>query len=257
MKTSIPLSALLIATVVCVSGCVHSYDPSKSGTPKLSKARARAQLRQSAAAGQFWTLDFFNEHEIKVQQINFQRSAIEVIGQSDNGQPFQEQYPLDKVQPYGMHSAQGASAIFYPFRTLNFGSPDPMRLFVDALYALKHATNRFELDLDEYRKSANSWREAHQGAVLSEEAERHRVLAEHSVKEQRFDEALDHYETALALQPYWPEGRYNAAIISAELHDYTEAADHMRCYLVLVPEVGEAEALREKVIIWEEKAKSR
>src|SRR5208282_3068401 len=55
-------------------------------------------------------------------------------------------------------------------------------------------------------------------------------------------------------EPLWPEAQYNLAMIDKELGNYSDATYHMRCYLELVPNAKDAEAARDNIIIWEEKA---
>jgi hypothetical protein len=55
--------------------------------------------------------------------------------------------------------------------------------------------------------------------------------------------------------PTWPEGNFNAALIAGELGFYADAIEHMQAYLELVPSAADAEAARDKIVIWQVKAK--
>jgi regulator of sirC expression with transglutaminase-like and TPR domain len=59
----------------------------------------------------------------------------------------------------------------------------------------------------------------------------------------------------LALYPTWPEGHFNAALIAAELGNYTDAAEHMQAYLELLPNAPDAQSARDQVDLWQLKAK--
>ncbi len=82
------------------------------------------------------------------------------------------------------------------------------------------------------------------------------MLAENAVKERQFDAAVEEYEAGLEIDPVWPEGHFNAALLSAELGYFAEAIRHMRCYLELLPEAPDAASVRDQIVIWESKAKS-
>jgi len=48
-----------------------------------------------------------------------------------------------------------------------------------------------------------------------------RIAAEDAIKNSHPDAAQEYYEEGLDLYPTWPEGHFNAALIAAELGDYT------------------------------------
>ena len=60
---------------------------------------------------------------------------------------------------------------------------------------------------------------------------------------------------SLEINPTWPEGNFNAALLCAELQYYSEAVHHMRAYLELVPGAADAQQVRDQVMIWEAKMK--
>ncbi len=105
----------------------------------------------------------------------------------------------------------------------------------------------------DFQPRAAAWRELATKPALSPDAERHRLLAENAVKEHDFDSAMDHYESALEIQPTWPAGWFNLALIRSETNAYADAIDSMKHYLELVPDAPDAKDAREQMIIWEEK----
>jgi hypothetical protein len=110
----------------------------------------------------------------------------------------------------------------------------------------------------EFAANAKTWREKPETRVQPPAAwEKYRVLAEQSVREKDFFKALMNYEAGLGEFPMWPEGWFNAALIYEELKNYADAADRMKHYLELMPSAPDAQAAREKVIIWEDKAKTK
>jgi len=90
---------------------------------------------------------------------------------------------------------------------------------------------------------------------LSEEVQRLRAMAEDASRNKEFEKAVQYYERALEIEPLWPQGQYNAALLEGELQWYGKAASRMKCYLQLVPDAANAEAAREKIYLWEGKAK--
>ena len=66
---------------------------------------------------------------------------------------------------------------------------------------------------------------------------------------------MNYYETGLAQYPTWPEGHFNAALIAAEMGDYTDAVEHMQAYLELLPNAPDAQAARDQIDLWQLKAK--
>ncbi|HUS19081.1 MAG TPA: tetratricopeptide repeat protein [Terriglobales bacterium] len=107
-----------------------------------------------------------------------------------------------------------------------------------------------------FASAAKTWRETPQKPPLPEAADRERILAENSIREKDLNAAIEHYEAGLAISPLWPEAWFNSALIYGELQDYASAANSMKHYLELVPNAPDAAAAREKLIIWEDKART-
>ena len=63
-------------------------------------------------------------------------------------------------------------------------------------------------------------------------------MAEDAINNKEFEKAVDYYEQGLDIEPLWPEGQFNAALLHGELKDYENAALHMKRYLELVPAPG-------------------
>ena len=80
------------------------------------------------------------------------------------------------------------------------------------------------------------------------------MLAEDAVKAKNPEEALAHYELGLEAYPTWPQGYFNAALIAAELGYFQQAVEHMQAYLELLPDAPDAQAARDQIAIWREKA---
>lgn len=125
--------------------------------------------------------------------------------------------------------------------------------FADAFNRLLYAAYRDE-EFAAFRAAAQAWRANPSKPPLSPEADRHRILAENAIKEKNLASAIQHFESALELQPMWPAGWFNLAIIYAEQQDYPDATNRMKHYLELMPDAPDANEARTQMIIWQDKA---
>ena len=107
----------------------------------------------------------------------------------------------------------------------------------------------------DFQQKAAAWRALPVKPALSEEVRRERVQAENALKEKRLAAAADHYESGLKINPVWPEGHFNAALLYAELEEYDKAIWHMRAYVELVPDAPDAKGAREQTYVWQDKLK--
>lgn len=89
--------------------------------------------------------------------------------------------------------------------------------------------------------------------TMPEDAHQHQVLAENAVQEKNLKRAIDEYEAALQIFPTWPEGQFNLALVCGEMHDYPCAVEHMQNYVELAPDAPDAQAAKDKLIIWRDK----
>jgi tetratricopeptide (TPR) repeat protein len=105
----------------------------------------------------------------------------------------------------------------------------------------------------QFRVQAETWRSAAVKPAMSEDAREHQVLAEFAFKEKNADKAISEYSAALSIFPTWPEGQYNLAMLAGEKKMYDVAIRHMKCYLELAPDSGDAQAAKDAVIVWKDK----
>jgi tetratricopeptide (TPR) repeat protein len=125
-------------------------------------------------------------------------------------------------------------------------------LFLLAAYPLR-AQN--DAAWAEFQQKAASWRALPTKPPLSEEVREARVQAENAFKEKRLADAAAHYDEGLKIDPVWPEGYFNAALIYAELGDYDKAIWRMRAYVELVPDAPDARTGRDQLYVWRDKLK--
>lgn len=134
--------------------------------------------------------------------------------------------------------------------------------FADAvnrlIYEAYAAQSSSDDELGQFMLRARTWLEKPETRPVPPVAlDRHRILAEQSLKERDITGALLHYEEGVALDPTWAEGWFNAALLYEALNEFEYASNRMKHYLALAPEASDAQAAREKVIIWDDKARRR
>lgn len=146
----------------------------------------------------------------------------------------------------------------WKYRFLWWSDADDAEAFAGAVNRLRAAARgqgreSLQADWPEFQQKAAAWRALSPKPIISEDVRRRRLLAENAVKENRFDSAIEEYEAGLEINPTWPEGHFNAALLYAELGYYPEAMHHMRAYLELTPDAPDAQQARDQVVIWEAK----
>lgn len=160
-------------------------------------------------------------------------------------------YP-DKHRIEAFRQAWSApDVVFLGFTSAGYG-----HAFVDGFNRLVYAAyhpGQQKAAWVQFQAQADAWRTLNPKPGLSDAADRERVLAENAVAEKDPDSALEHYQAAVAAQPMWPEGWYNAGILAGEMLDYQLAIDDMQHYLTLVPGANDATAVRDKIIVWQDK----
>jgi tetratricopeptide (TPR) repeat protein len=103
----------------------------------------------------------------------------------------------------------------------------------------------------DFPQKAAAWRTLAVKPPLPDEARKHRILAEQAFGEKDLIGAVEEYEGGLAIDPVWPDGHFNAALLYAELGLYYQAIQHMRAYVELVPDARDTQSARDQMVIWE------
>jgi tetratricopeptide (TPR) repeat protein len=129
--------------------------------------------------------------------------------------------------------------------------------FAAGVNALRAFARDTEAPLRTFTARAAAWRALATKPPIPDEVRVQRMMAEDAFKANKPDEALHYYETGVLLYPTWPEGNFNAALISGDLGYYDAAIEHMQAYLELVPDAADAQAARDKILIWQNKAKEK
>jgi tetratricopeptide (TPR) repeat protein len=153
---------------------------------------------------------------------------------------------------------QAKPGFYGPNSEARFQEEKYARTFIEAVIALKNAAQARgsdETDFAAFTVAAKTWLATTPRPEMSDEARTYKLLAEDAFKRQDMKAALEAYGDALDIHPMWPEGHYNAALLAAETKDYGSAANHMRRYLVLAPNAKDARAAKDKLLLWQHKAK--
>lgn len=95
-----------------------------------------------------------------------------------------------------------------------------------------------------------AYREDPAAYVMSEETRALKVQAEAGVHEKNNFAAVQRFREALSLSPWWPQGRFNLALIYSELNLYHLATIEMEKYLKLAPDAPNARAAQDKIYAW-------
>lgn len=119
--------------------------------------------------------------------------------------------------------------------------------------AYKQSGQNSQEDAD-FDKEALAYRNASVKPVLSEEARRFKVQAEYAARDMKYAEAAELYGKALIIDPWWPQGHFNRAIVlseSAYYLRYRGAIREMKRYLLLVPDAPDAREVQNNIYKWE------
>jgi hypothetical protein len=129
--------------------------------------------------------------------------------------------------------------------------------FAAALNRLRWYAGYTWAPLRTFTQQAAAWRALPTKPPIPEKVRAQRLLAENAFQEKQLAEALNHYETGLEIYPTWPQGFFNAGMIAAELGFYGDAVEYMQAYLELVPDATDAQAARDQILIWQNKAEQQ
>jgi tetratricopeptide (TPR) repeat protein len=122
-----------------------------------------------------------------------------------------------------------------------------------AQQAMHNVDASIATELDKFGLQAQVWRALPEKPKMPEDAYTHKVLAEAAYSEHDLGKAMLEYSLALQKFPTWPEGQFNVASIAGELKRYRSAVMHMKEYLALAPEAPDAQAAKDKIILWQDK----
>jgi hypothetical protein len=252
------------------SGDSASWSKKFMGRPEFNSVRPIATMDDSGgcdAIVRLILIDNFWRDRVTVEVVSRFTNAVVYRG-PDDGWLIRHDYHVDYATAQLKPGGQGhrrvmadktADCASVPPRTTPFCQRVQVQAREQQAAAARAAVaaeaNRAAAMESGIRERIPAWLAQKNRPPLPEEARRFRVLAEDAIREKRFEDAAQYYERGLRVEPMWPEAHYNLAILDGELRKFAQAASHMRLYLEMVPNAKDAAAARDKVIIWEEKAK--
>jgi hypothetical protein len=262
-------SCLLIGLLV--AGCADTivYQPTPQSAPTLSYLAAKQ------AVDQLWQKNAPHQWPSNPRQtttVKFRKDTIELYATGDDGcvstwrlfiksDPYVMNYFIDpnywvwtdaggvmlRCQSYGYGYLR--NGVFFDDRS-------EATAFANAIYSYKNTAVAGQRAAEAaFSEGAKKYREMATKLALPEDVQRFRIMAEDAFRNKDFKKAAWYYEQGLEIEPLWPQGQYNAALLCAEIQDYASAALHMKRYLELVPDAPNAKVAREKMYFWEGKAK--
>jgi len=189
---------------------------------------------------------------------------------ANNSESFDAPFTALRVEKYSVYvDTSGQRAQFYScVDGGSYANPnkDLSKFFSDLVQNFSSANASFSLMRgdkppetpqavdDTFRAQAALWRTQATKPEMPEEARKQRVLAEAYLREKDFKGAIEHYVLGAKIFPTWPEGWYNMALLYAETGEYSFAIASAKHYLELAPDAADASAMRDKLLIWEDKA---
>lgn len=136
--------------------------------------------------------------------------------------------------------------------------PDPLcgRQLANAISSLKETTPEEALQEEaSFEQALQSFLNAAAKPEFTEDVRRFKIQAENAVREKRYGDAVNLYEKALNIAPWWADGHYNRAMVFSELQVYETAILEMRRYLKLATKAAIARSAQDKIYEWEAKVK--
>jgi formylglycine-generating enzyme required for sulfatase activity len=86
---------------------------------------------------------------------------------------------------------------------------------------------------------------------LPEAVHKLKVQAEFLTQEKQIDKAVELYDKALDIAPWWPEGHFKLALLLGENRKYRDATREMERFLRLAPDSPDARDAQDKIYQWE------
>ena len=122
-------------------------------------------------------------------------------------------------------------------------------LFIFLLFPFAiHAEN---ITPDPFLEVVKQYQAANPKPELTEEAHKYKVQAEFAVQEKRYSQAVELYDKALKIAPWWADGHYKLALVLSELRKFRDAIQEMNRFKLLAPDSPDLRAAQDKIYQWE------
>ncbi len=255
-----------VAAVIALqlSSCITTYRPKPEGLT-MTPAEARKVLRKTFIP-EVVANGYRSDHDAAKIAISF--SKVKVTHRRGNvvEVPLHDLRPYSRFQP-NVHGSYWDLylRVYHPkegkrtaYITVRGGIPEATAHgFADAFLVLSRdaaernaALSKSDADLE---KEVAAYKAAKTPSDSEEAFRRLKAQAEGALREKDFEEAAEYYDLALKAAPAWAAGRYNFALVLAEIEDYRMAIAEMKKYLLLSPGAPDAEKVRNRIYDWERK----
>jgi len=175
---------------------------------------------------------------------------------------------LDSEATWGAHfswvtlNVAGQGTYMLNFPNSAAGVPRPMSEILKYMAEAARAGRKVDCtrdapgsagELDAFAQNTAAWRALTIKPEISEEVYKDRLLAEDAFKNRNLSGAASYYAAGVASDPTWAQGWYNVALVYSELNDYSDAAQAMKHYVILLPDAPDVRAAKDSIILWEAK----
>jgi len=131
------------------------------------------------------------------------------------------------------------------------------KLLAEALYVLRKASENMQTDDEKFKDVVTEYRKLGPKPRVPEEIRKYQVQAEFMISQKRYGDAIRIYTEGLKAAPWWPDGRFNRALLFAETKRYRDAILDMNRFLMLEPDSPDARSARDRIYQWEAAMKLR
>jgi tetratricopeptide (TPR) repeat protein len=247
---------LVLGGLLLVTGCATLYQAGSDNgkRPQMSLFEARQNIKLTLQRA---TVKHFRAPLEDPRAIQLVLLTNEALSFKD---PYETYFCLFRnIAPLVVRQDIFSIYVDLPPFTVMWQNKDDAVSFADSFQAMKYYGSKQFLDDDaadfaDFQGKAKIWRSLAPKPPLPEEARRFRVLAKDAQENKDFEREADFYEKGLAIDPLWPAGQFNAAVIYEALKNYRMAVIHMKRYLELEPGDKDAKSYRDQLYIWEQKA---
>ena len=265
MRRGVSRVLLLLISLTGCGGRVLVKSPPDRGAPVMTFAEAKQTVEGLLGNPKtMCSIEAYNYYLHDVSNVHVTPDALELTYETSADAPVTPlRCDLKSLDPVVTRVPFIGHAIYQVqageqcgIRAEITGMPATER-YCDALYTLRHAAlgdlpAPAESDADKaaFQKVVADYRAAAVKPELPEDARRFKVQAEAAVREKRDDDAIDLFDKALSIAPWWPEGHYNRALLLGEAGRKPEAIREMKKYLALEPNAPDARAAQDKIYEW-------
>jgi tetratricopeptide (TPR) repeat protein len=121
----------------------------------------------------------------------------------------------------------------------------------DALHVLRKANEGIPNEDEKFKAVVAQYRATGGKVRLPEEVRRFQVQADFMIQQKRYADAIRIYGEGLKVAPWWPDGRFNRALLLAESKRYRDAILEMNRFVMLEPDSADARTARDRIYQWE------